>query len=134
MSNVKNVLSCSLYRCWKPNDFQVSPANTLIGSANERALDIPSRPRYRFILAVNPWSRRLAACRRQEYHQIDDRINEIPMYASLRRLLQMDTFDSGEAGSKPYAEPLSPWCQGRYKCAVIVRYVTTIPPHARVCL
>jgi len=97
----------------------VSPANTLVGSADERALDTPSRPWCRFVLTVNPWPRRFLASRRQQDHPIDDRINEIPIFASLRRLLQMDTkLVSGGAVSPPSS---TRWRQGRYKCTEIYR-------------
>ncbi|KAH9048249.1 hypothetical protein EDB84DRAFT_295419 [Lactarius hengduanensis] len=94
----------------------VIPANTLVGSANERALDAPSRSWCRFVLTVNLWPSRFLAPRRQMDHPIDDRINETPSFASLRRLLQMD------AKTRP---PSSPWCHGRYKCAEIRRPEST---------
>lgn len=104
----------------------VSPANTLVGSANERALDAPSRSWCRFVFAINLWSSRFLASRRQEVHPIDDRVNEIPIFASLRRLLQMDTkFASGDADSTPYTDASFPWCHGKYKCAEIRRSEST---------
>lgn len=65
-------------------------------------------------------SNRLAS-RRQEAHPIDERMDEIPILASLRKLLLMDTkFASGVAEHLSYTEPSSPWCHNRYKCAEIV--------------
>jgi hypothetical protein len=121
MSNINTVRPNSLHRCWKLNVFQVSPANTLVGSANERALDVPSRPWWRLVFTVR-WSSRLLASRRQEVHPIDDRMDEIPILASLRKLLLMDTkFASGVADHLSYTESSSsPWCHNRYKCAEIV--------------
>ncbi|KAI9446759.1 hypothetical protein H4582DRAFT_1908159 [Lactarius indigo] len=88
----------------------VTPANTLVGSANERTLDAPSRPWCRFMLTVNLWPSRFLAPRRQEDHPVDDRINETPIFACLRRLLQMDTkLSSGDTDSPPYTKlPPSP--------------------------
>lgn len=104
----------------------VSPANTLVGSANERALDVPSRPWWRLVFTVR-WSSRLLASRRQEVHPIDDRMDEIPILASLRKLLLMDTkFASGVADHLSYTESSSsPWCHNRYKCAEIRRPEST---------
>ena len=120
MSSITTVRSYPLYGRWELNVFQVSPENTLIGSADKPALDAPSRPWCRFVLTVNLWSSRFLAPRPQEDHPIDDRINEIPMFASLRRLLQMDTkMSSGGAVGLPYTEPSSPWRHSRYKCAEI---------------
>ena len=120
MSRIKTVGSCSLYGRWKLNVFQVSPANTHVGSADERALDAPSRPWCRFVLTVNLWSSRFLGSSRQEDHPIDERVNEIPIFASLRRLLQMGA--SGGAVRRPYTESSSPWCHSTYKCAEIVCY------------
>jgi hypothetical protein len=120
MSSIKTVRSYSLYRRWKLNVFQVSLANTLVGSADERALDAPSRPWCRFVLTVKLWSSRFLVSRQQEDHPIDDRINEIPIFAGLRRMLQMDAkFVSGGAVSSPSS---SPWRRSMYKCAEIVCY------------
>lgn len=95
----------------------VIPANTLVGSANERALDAPSRSWCRFVLTVNLWPSRFLAPRRQKDHLIDDRINETPSFASLRRLLHMDA--KLDVDSPPYTRPPS------YKCAEIRRPEST---------
>jgi hypothetical protein len=130
MSSINTVRPDSLYRRWKLNIFQVSPANTLIGGANERALGVPSRPWWRLVLTVR-WSSRLLASRRQEVHPIDDRMDENPILASLRKLLLMDTkFASGVADHLSYTESSSPWCHNRYKCAEIV---CTVPLFFLVC-
>jgi hypothetical protein len=112
MSSLNTVRPESLYRRWHLIVFQVSPANTLVGSADERALDIPSR---------SLWSSRLQASRRQEVRSIDDRMDEVPILESMRRLLQMDTKIASRVTERPlYTEQLSPWRHGRYKCAEIV--------------
>jgi len=95
----------------------VSPANanTLVGSANERALDILSRAWWRLAITASLWSNRLLASRRQEVRSIDD-------LESLHRLLQMDTKFASRVAERPlYTEELSPWCHSRYKCAEIQR-------------
>ncbi|KAH9001570.1 hypothetical protein EDB92DRAFT_77049 [Lactarius akahatsu] len=102
----------------------VIPANTLVGCANEHALDAPSRSWCRFVLNVNLWPSRFLAPRRQQDHPIDDRINETPSFASLRRLLKMDA--KLDVDSPPYTRPpSSSWCHGRYKCAEIRRPEST---------
>ncbi|KAH9055934.1 hypothetical protein EDB87DRAFT_1274214 [Lactarius vividus] len=105
----------------------VSPANTLVGSANECALDAPSRLWCRFVLTINLWPSRFLAPRQQKYHPIDDRINETPSFASLRRLLQIDAkLASEDMNSLPHTRPpSSPWYHGRYKCAEIRRPEST---------